>query len=296
MQKWQERKEKKMKKNRPLINCYYYNPHNHSLLDRHLDWDMEKIAEIGSDIVSVCVHQVDLLLWPQQRLKNVINSAHKNGLKIHAVPNCWCSIVAGWLPGDCGIPWLQDKTPDKQQVRKFYQENLQLMFDNFDFDGVIWDEPRPHKDHEKVALFLDEMSAYIKGIAPDTIISLFGASDWLDFAPNLVPTKHIDYLGSDGHVRSNDHLMHRMKPTIFQAHEAFYPILHEAGKKTMFLLEGQRHRDEDLDNYLENLDKALSLPMEHLMFYYSGHEMSPEKAKIMTEETWKKIKRISQKK
>jgi hypothetical protein len=58
-------------------------------------------------------------------------------------------------------------------------------------------------------------------------------------------------------------------------------LIKKAGKKTMFLLEGQRHRDEDLENYLENLDKALALPMDHLMFYYSAHEMSPEKAQIL---------------
>lgn len=281
-----------MQKSNLLINCYYYNPHNHSLLDQHLDWDMSKIAEIGCDIVSVCVHQMDLVLWPQQRLKNVIASAHKQGLKIHAVPNRWCDIVAGWLPGDCGPRWQEDTTPDKQQVREYYQENLKLMLDNFEFDGVIWDEPRPSEDHAKVALFLDEMSEYIKTMAPDTLISLFGASDWLDFAPHLVPTQHIDYLGSDGHVRSNNHQMHRMKPTIFQAHEAFYPVLNGAGKKTMFLLEGQRHRDEDLNNYLTNLDKALALPMDQLMFYYNAHEMSPEKAKVMTEETWKRVKEL----
>jgi hypothetical protein len=281
------------KKNRPLINCYYYNPHNHSLLDQHLEWDMAKIAELGCDIVSVCVHEWDLTLWPQQRLHNVVDSAHRHGLKIHAVPNWWGGILAGWLPGECGPKWEEDTTPGKQLVRAYFEKTLTVMLDAFEFDGVIWDEPRPPEDHAQVALFLDDMSAFIKSINPEMVISLFGASDWLDFAPHLVPMKHMDYLGVDGHVRANDYQMHRMKPTIFQAHEAFYPVLNAAGKKTMFLLEGQRHRDEDLENYLENLDKALALPMDHLMFYYSAHEMSPEKAQRMTDVTWEKITEIS---
>lgn len=272
-----------------LLNCYYYSPHHHALLDRHLEWDMAKIAELGSDIVSVCVHPLDMILWNQQRLMNVVNCAHNNNLKIHAVPNGWCGIVAGWVPSHCGIHWNEDTSPDKKEVRKYFVENLKLMMEKYGFDGVIWDEPRPHEDQAKVALFLDEISHYLKDLFPDPVISLFGASDWLDFAPHLVPTKFIDYLGADGHVRSNDHQMHRMKPTIFQSHAAFYPVLHGAGKKTIFLLEGQRHRDEDLENYLANLDKALALPMDQLMFYYSAHEMTPAKAKIQTETTWKKI-------
>ena len=36
-------------KTQMLINCYYYAPHNHELLNRHLEWDLKKMKEIGCD-------------------------------------------------------------------------------------------------------------------------------------------------------------------------------------------------------------------------------------------------------
>ena len=66
-----------------------------------------------------------------------------------------------------------------------------------------------------------------------------------------------------------------------------------AGKKTFFLIEGQRHRDENLDNYLENVGRAFSLPMDQLMYYYCAHEMNMENGEVMTEATWKEVCRIA---
>ena len=112
-------------------------------------------------------------------------------------------------------------------------------------------------------------------------------ADW------LAETDHIDYMGSDGHLRSNDHVMHRMKNTIFKAHGVFYPKLTAAGKKTFFLIEGQRHRNEDLQNYLDNLERAFSLPMDHLMYYYSAHEMTPDKELVFNRETWNMVAQLT---
>jgi hypothetical protein len=77
-----------------------------------------------------------------------------------------------------------------------------------------------------------------------------------------------------------------MKGTIFEAYGKFEPRLRQAGKKSFFLLEAQRHRDEDLDNYLANVDEAFSLPMDHLMYYYSAHEMSPKNEQSFNKATW----------
>ena len=89
--------------------------------------------------------------------------------------------------------------------------------------------------------------------------------------------------------------MHRMKNTIFQAHAAFHPLLTAAGKKTMYLLEAQRHRDEDLDAYLAVLDRAFALPMDQLMFYYSAHEMSLGCEERFNRATWDAVARIRKK-
>ena len=182
--------------------------------------------------------------------------------------------------------------PTHPAVREHFETTLKRMFNLFDFDGLIWDEPRPAIT--PVIEFLDQMTAYAKLIKPDLVTSIFAEAGNLKLAPVFAATEHIDYLGADGHLRSNDHQMHRMKNTIFTTHDAFYPALADAGKKTMFLIEAQRHRDEDLQNYLDNIERAFSLPMDQLMFYYSAHEMhKPENENRFNEATWQTIRQIA---
>ncbi|MCG8526491.1 MAG: hypothetical protein MI748_08940 [Opitutales bacterium] len=292
-----------MKNTIDILNCYYYAPHNHSILHRHLDWDLEKMLSLGTDTISICVQEDGMKNWHQKRIRNFVKLAKSKGLKVHAVPNRWCGLLAGWLDGfswwtlENADTWYEDlpvgfSNPKSDKVQSHYKENLKILLDEFEFDGIIWDEPRPAKP--EVIEFLDEMSEFAKNISREVVISMFADAPKLDLAEIFAKTRHMDYLGSDGHVRSVDHQMHRMKTTIFEAHAKYYPILEEAKKKTFFLLEGQRHRDEDLENYLENLEKAFALPMDHMMYYYSAHEMTYENEQIFNKATWDVVKKISE--
>jgi len=283
----------------PLLNCYYYAPHNHCLLARHLDHDLRHMAAIGTAVVSVCVQESQLANWHHQRLRNVVDRTHAHGLKVHAVPNRWCGLTAGWLDGLS--PWTLENPdalwPGREQrgigdprhpkTEAHFRDALRAMLERFDFDGVVWDEPRPPEP--LVIEFLDRMSAFAKSLRPGLVVSLFAEAGNLDLAPALAATRHVDYLGADGHVRSEHHAMHRMKNTIFTTHARFRPLLAEAGKRTVFLLEAQRHRDADLDDYLANVDRAFTLPMDQLIFYYSAHEMSPPCAARLNEATWNAV-------
>lgn len=288
-----------------LINCYYYAPHTHSLLLEHLDYDLERIAGMGATAVSFCVSELHLELWTAPRLERVCRRARSHGLEVHAVPNRWAGLVAGWCDGFNGWsvahadallpgypPHQAFSDPRHPATREHYETTLRRLFDFYDFDGLIWDEPCP--GIVPVIEFLDQMAAVAKSLRPGLATSLFLASPDLDLGEALVATRHIDYLGSDGHVRSDDHVMHRMKTTIFEAHARHYPLLREAGRRTFFLLEAQRHRDEDLENYLENLERAFTLPMDHLMFYYCAHEMrEPANEKRFNEATWAMVRQIA---
>jgi hypothetical protein len=260
---------------------------------RHLDHDLEKMVSLGVDAVSICVQVSQLTNWHQQRLRNVVDRAHAFGLKVHAAPNRWCGLTAGWLDGvsewtlanaDALRPGSGHCDPRNPKVRRRYEGNLRILLEGFGFDGVVWDEPRPPE--ADVIGFLDEMSAFVKSVRRDALVSMFAEAGDLHLAETFAGTRHVDYLGSDGHVRSDAHRMHRMKNTIFTAHAAFFPVLAAAGKKTVFLPEAQRHRDEDLDDYLSNVERAFSLPMDQLMFYYSAHEMSPRNEEAFNRATW----------
>lgn len=312
-----------------LVNCYYYCPHNHSLLNRHLEYDLEQIAALGTEVVSVCVQESQLTNWHQQRLRNLLDRAHAVGLKVHAVPNRWAGLVAGWLDGfgtfsvqhpevllhdQDGKPRVENQMVacvNQPRVQEYIAKTIDEMFSLFDFDGLIWDEPhasvcfceycRERADDKPTeewyyacfAEFIDSMSAKIKQLNPQAIVSLFVLPHDRLMLKSFLKSTHLDYLGSDGHVRSDDHQMHRMKKTIFQAHADYYPQLQAAGKKAFFLLEGQRHRDEDLANYLANLERAFALPMDHLMYYYSAHEMSPAKEDVFNAATWDAVRKLT---
>ncbi len=284
-----------------MINCYYYAPHNHSLLVRHVADDLRLMRELGVHAVSVCVQEDQLVNWHHQRLRNVVQMAHEHGLQVHAVPNRWCGLVAGWLDGfsawtlqhpEALLPAskpLGACDPRHPAVRQHFEETLRTLFEKFEFDGLIWDEPRPAQ--EDVIQFLDEMSAFAKSLQPKLVVSLFAEAAGLHLAPGLAHTRWIDYLGADGHVRRDSHQMHRMKNTIFTTHAAFHPVLKAAGKKTVFLPEAQRHRDEDLAEYLAVVDQAFALPMDQCLFYFSAHEMSPAKETIFNTATWNAVRR-----
>lgn len=303
-----------------LINCYYYAPHNHSLLTEHVIYDLDRMKEIGTDIVSVCVQESQLTNWHWKHLDNLIRLAHERDLKVHAVPNRWAGITAGWIDGfsafsmkSTGLMVENEEGKavisgemvsciNKPGVAEYLHENLNLMLNKFEFDGLIWDEPHAEfchcefcrrkgidsfeKAQDDFSSFIDRLSLEAKKLKKDFTCSVFVQPHHAELLRALLKTKHIDYIGSDGHLRSPDHKMHRMKTTIFEAYDRYAPLLKASGKKSFFLIEGQRHRDEDLENYLENLPKAFSLPMDQLMYHYTANEMSPECDKIMTEATW----------
>ena len=284
------------------VNCYYYAPHNHSLLIDYLRTDLDRMISMGCDAVSVCVQEEQMTNWHQARLHNVVNEAHLRGLHVHAVPNRWAGILAGWLDGHA--EWTLEHTellaPGREhqgmadvrhpQVRDHYAHYIRMLLEEFEFDGIIWDEPRPAQP--EVIMFLDEMSKFAKSITPQVTISCFAEAGNLHLAESLAATAHMDYLGADGHIRGDDHQMHRMKNTIFTTHQHFHPILTSANKKTMYLPEAQRHRDEDYDEYMRCLESAFSLPMDQLLFYYSAHELSPNREAGFNHATWNMVRQL----
>jgi hypothetical protein len=300
------------------------------MLTEYIKSDLDKMVELGTDIVSICIQESQISNWHWKRIENFINLAHQAGLKVHAVPNRWAGLFAGWLDGfdsftvknhhlliedKYGKPIVENEMAcciNKAEVREHIAIQLSLMFETFSFDGVIWDEPHAHwchckfckdagidspaKAYKSFSSYLEEISLAVKTMGKDVCTSVFVQPQQQDLLEALLNTKHIDYLGSDGHLRSDDHDMHRMKGTIFDVHRKYYPMLKAAGKQAFFLIEGQRHRDEDIQNYLENLEQAFSLPMDQLMYYFSAHEMSPENEKVFNQATWNAVKRLKRSK
>lgn len=208
-----------------LINCYYYAPHAHSLLIEHQEEDLERMAELGTDIVSFSVRDDELFNWNQQRIINFINLAHKHNLKVHVIPSSFGELTAGWIVGPSS--WLLNNPdvwmkptvvradPANKKWNRYAKSVLKYLVVDLKVDGIIWDEPRPSRRRD-VFSFLDNMSAYCKVLDPDIKISIFAEAGCLHLADWFCEMQYIDYFGADGHLRSNDHKMHRMKNTILK--------------------------------------------------------------------------------
>lgn len=311
-----------------LINSYYYAPHNHSLLNRHLDWDLEKMASLGTDIVSFCVQEKQIDNENGPKIQNVIDHIHRHGMQAHVVPNRWAGITAGWLDGYSLFSvhnpdtWVvsADGNPEptfeilscvnNPKVGDHVRTNLEALLDRFDFDGLIWDEPHSNPCHcsycrqlcagtptaawmhARTALFLDEMSALVKRVKRGAIVSLFVQPHCDALFQALLNTSHIDYLGSDGIPYSRSSRMATMKQSIFEAHAKFQPQLARSAKRSFYLIETQCHSDADLENYLTVVDDAFKLPIDHMMYYFAAHEMSPHNADVFLEATWRAVARL----
>ncbi|MEM6551085.1 MAG: hypothetical protein AAF750_02930 [Planctomycetota bacterium] len=311
-----------------LINAYYYAPHNHSLLTRHLRADLKLMASLGTDLVSVCVAESQLTNWHQQRLRNTVDLIHEYGMRACAIPNRWAGLTAGWFDGFShftlmnpdalieeapGRPRLKGEMPccvNKTKVRDHIRHTLDVMLDGFEFDALIWDEPHAHpcacdacqRDHgtpdadrynASFVRFIDDMNRHARAVRPDLMTGVFVEPHDRGLLEALLRSKTLDYAGSDGHIRRPSYRMHRMKRTIFEAYDEFAPLIHAAGLGSVFLPEGQRHRDEDLQEYIKHVDAAFALPMDQLLFYFSAHEMTPASEQPFNEATWSAVQRVA---
>ncbi|MEK6797285.1 MAG: hypothetical protein AABZ39_21090 [Spirochaetota bacterium] len=312
------------------VNCYYYAPHNHTILREYLAKDLKRMKSLGTDIVSFCLIEWQMTNWHMPRIKRFIGMAHDAGLAVHVVPNRWAGLVAGWFDAfgeftlknmdtiirrEDGTPRIEGEMASCTQhpkVRDHMMRSIESMMKTFDIDGIIWDEPHSKAcfcehcrkaapegiptdtwQHAMTASFLDDMTVHFKSFNSKTAASCFVMPESEGLLRAMTATTNIDYIGSDGHVRSPDHQMHRMKRTIFEAYEEFQPIIDRAEKKSFYLLEAQRHRDEDLENYLANVDRAFALPMDHLMYYYCAHEMlEKNNEERFNHATWNAVKRL----
>lgn len=329
---------------KPLINSYYYAPHAHSMRHSQIVEDLEIMKDIGTDIISLCVHDWQMWNWMQPRINRFVQLAHSYGFKVHLVPNRWGGLFAGWIDGfdefmlanpdviiqnRDGKPFKSDEgnhcfsgritafgcTQNPKLRAYFFERLLPRLCEAMEFDGIVWDEPHSHvcycpycrelaPDGEptrewqfvQTAQFINECSAAIrKNCDRKVTISLFIQPGQTDLLKELVLQPELDYIGSDGFVRSpHRHVQGWEKQDLFTYYDEIDPIIRSAGKKTFYLLEAQNHRDADLEDYLISIERACKLPMDQLMYYFAAHEMSdPENEKRFNQATWDAVRHLS---
>lgn len=326
------------------INSYYYAPHAHSMRRSQIEEDLEIMKGIGTDIVSLCVHDWQMWNWMQPRINRFVALARSYGFKVHLVPNRWGGLFAGWLDGFDEFMLanpdilIQDRNGQPFRSREddscfsgriaafgctqhpklqayFLERLLPRLCDAMEFDGIVWDEPHSHVCYcphcralapegeptsawqfAQTAKFINRCSEAIRdGSGRKVTMSLFVQPGQTPLLRELVRQPALDYVGSDGFVRSPErHVQGWKKQDLFTYYDEIDPIMRAAGKKTFYLLEAQNHRDADLEDYLISIDRACRLPMDQLMYYFAAHEMSdPDNERKFNEATWQAVKTVA---
>lgn len=225
-------------KNKPeILNAYYFRAHMYTMVPRQVREDMQWMADLGTNVVSVGVIEQDLFA-AVENIAIVCKEAERVGMQVYAVPSRWGGLFAGapkvpslfsvknpqtWMLNKDGSPQVSNVSGVKSSVHypetfEFFIESLDEMFRHWPIKGVIWDEPKsygfdyspkaienlgpdaPEEAHVKATVdFHGRLNKYIKDKYPDITTNLFAYANLKDSELALIAkTQHLDYLGCDG--------------------------------------------------------------------------------------------------
>ncbi|MFZ5972168.1 MAG: hypothetical protein ACOYXA_11305 [Bacteroidota bacterium] len=222
----------------PLLNAYYFRSHMYTLVPRHVREDLQWMADVGTDVVSVAILEQDLTA-AVENVSIIQNEAAKLGMALFAVPSRWGGLLAGApkVPSYFSVvnpqTWLQKKDGSFHtdpnvgvhssihypETVEFFKSSVDKVFSLWDVAGIIWDEPKIYdkKDYSEAAKkniddienqalhnqafsnFFSEVNKHIKTKYPQKHTSLFiYANQQQHVIDSAAAIMHLDYFGCDG--------------------------------------------------------------------------------------------------
>lgn len=221
-----------------LLNAYYFRAHMYTLVPRQVREDMQWMADIGTNIVSVAILEQDLYAGVSN-VDIICHEAERVGMKVHAVPSRWGGVVAGApkVPSYFSIThpdtWILDQNGHAVHsgvsgvissiyhpaTSAFFMESLDTMMKQWPIAGVVFDEPKVlhTRDHSArararhadgfsderyvsdVAAFFGSLATHVKTRRGDALVSMFlFASEHQDVVETMATCENVDYFGCDG--------------------------------------------------------------------------------------------------
>ncbi|MBD3240189.1 MAG: hypothetical protein GF331_06350 [Chitinivibrionales bacterium] len=221
-----------------FLNAYYFRAHMYTLVPRQVREDMQWMADVGTNAVSIAVLEQDLYA-AVSNIDIICHEADRVGMQVHVVPSRWGGIVAGApkVPSQFTITnpqtWMLDESgraihssvsgamssiyhPD---TTEFFIENLSTVLKQWPIAGIVFDEPKVlhgrdfcdlararHGDTFDDALYVSDVAAFfgtlckhIKRKRGDARTSLFlYASERAEIVDVMAATESLDYFGCDG--------------------------------------------------------------------------------------------------
>ncbi len=318
-----------------LLNAYYFRAHTYTLVPKQVKEDMQWIADIGTDIVSVAVLEQDLFA-AVENLEIICEEAARVGMVVYAVPSRWGGLFAGapkvpslfsvmhpqtWMLQEDGTPQISTVSGVKSSVHypetyQFFTESLDKLFQLWDIQGIIWDEPKSYgKDFSPRAIaalgkdasyaahvqatvdFHSRINEHIKEKYPDKTTCLFAYANLKDDTLQRAATaQHLDYFGCDGRPwNSTDVGVQESEGKVLLGNDAGERFLQAAqanGKKTLWLIENHHIATPDIPLMDKRLSEVIEKSVDHLIYYYYPRSVAePDRAMNVIAQHMKKYKK-----
>ena len=221
-----------------LLNAYYFRAHMYTMVPSQVREDLQWMADIGTNVVSVAVLEQDLRA-AVENVTIIAEEANKLGMDLFVVPSRWGGLLAGapkvpsvftiqnpqtWLLKEDGS-FYKDKNVGVHssihypETVEFFKDSLDKVFDLWNVKGIIWDEPKIYdkKDYSELAKknieridqvephntafsnFFSKLNKHIKDNYREVTTNLFAYANMPQHIINSIGTiKDLDYMGCDG--------------------------------------------------------------------------------------------------
>ena len=196
-----------------ILNAYYFQHHTFCLVPRHVREDMEWMADIGTNAITLAVLEQDLFA-NKANMDIICREAGRAGISVHAVPSRWGGLLAGapkvpslftathpetWILKEDGTPYYYDtvcgplSSVHHPATFEFYCNSIEKLLGQWPIAGLVLDEPKildladyspwakkaipagsgPQAHIDAGADFYDRVGAYARNLRPGIVISMF---------------------------------------------------------------------------------------------------------------------------
>lgn len=292
--------------------------------------DMQWMRDCGFDAVAVTVSELDIIKFPVD-LDRVVAMIREYGMKPYIVPSRWGGLVAGAV----GVKSYFSAAHDEALMRRrdgtavedplwgkmasvhspatieFYHQTLDTCMRRWNFDGIIWDEPKAFDlqdfcveavakrgmddsllwDRKMFANFFDEIGGYVKKNYPGTRLSMFIYAhlpqEIMDVCTSI---KNLDDFGIDGNPFLQQRSTEKTKKTLLGNAEKIAAVCKERNKNSLILIENFDLVKEEMEEMDRNLPEILASGVDVVMAYYYGrNNEDPDRVMEITRKHLQKI-------
>jgi len=292
------------------LNAFYYRAQMYTMVPHQIREDMKWLADAGTNAITISVLEQDFEA-SFENIQFIIKEANKVGMDVFAAPSRWGGIVAGSpkVPSVFTVrnpqTWVLHKdgtavdssisgrisSINSEDTYQFVQDLLDKLFQNWNFKGVIWDEPKTISlDYSPAAIqkfganptmdqqiqanvdFYSRLNKHIKTKFPDKTTSFFVYAGFDDeTVKKLAKIECLDYFGADGRPwdqADGGQLEGEGKTLLGNQGQRFIDAAHANNIKSLFLMENHNMPNSDIHLLEKGMPELLKMDIDQLIYYY----------------------------